>query len=388
MTALRVVAFVLGAAAVAATLGSAIRTVILPRGVPARFGRAVFVSVRAVFRLRARPSVPYEKRDRIMAFYAPVGLLALLVAWISVVLLGYAAMFWGLGGRSIGDALRLSGSSVVTLGFVQPQDAPSTVLVITEAALGLILLALLITYLPSIYSTFSRREAAVTALEVRAGSPPSGAEMIWRYHALDRLDKLNEVWTAWETWFVELEETHTSIPALNFFRSPQPDHSWITAAGAVLDGASLAVSSVDIPRDVQAEFCIRAGYLSLRRIADFFGIPNDPNPKPDDPIAVTRHEFDKVDQWLSSEGVPMKPDRDQAWRDFAGWRVNYDTVLIALAGFVMAPYAPWSSDRSLRTWRPPIFPGRARRHSQGPSVLYAADLGFENPEAEPEHEAT
>jgi len=46
--------------------------------------------------------------------------------------------------------------------------------------------------------------------------------------------------------------------------------------------------------------------------------------------------------------VPVRPDRERAWRDFAGWRVNYDSVLLGLAGVTMAPYAPWSSDRSLR----------------------------------------
>jgi hypothetical protein len=312
-----------------------------------------------------------------MALYAPVSLLALLLTWMAIVLIGYTGMFWALGDRSLGTAFRLSGSSLLTLGFERGSDYPSTVLVFTEAALGLILLAMLITYLPSIYGAFSRREAAVTALEVRAGSPPSGQEMLWRYHTLERTDRLIEVWKAWEAWFVEVEESHTSIPALVFFRSPQPDHSWVTAAGAVLDGASLALSSVDVPRDVQAEFCIRAGYLALRRIADFFGIPYDPDPKPDDPIAVTRHEYDQACDWLASEGVPLKPDREQAWRDFAGWRVNYDTVLIALAGMTMAPYAPWSSDRSLRTWRPPLFPGRARRRSPRPAVLYASQAEAE-----------
>ena len=32
---------------------------------------------------------------------------------------------------------------------------------------------------------------------------------------------------------------------------------------------------------------------------------------------------------LQAAGLPLKADLDQAWRDFAGWRVNYDTVLIA-----------------------------------------------------------
>jgi hypothetical protein len=30
------------------------------------------------------------------------------------------------------------------------------------------------------------------------------------------------------------------------------------------------------------------------------------------------------------EGVRQKADRDQAWCDLAGWRANYDTVLLAM----------------------------------------------------------
>ncbi len=96
---------------------------------------------------------------------------------------------------------------------------------------------------------------------------------------------------AWEVWFVELEETHTSYPALAFFRSPQSDRSWITAAGAVLDAAALTMAAVDLPREAQAALCLRAGFLALRRIADFFGLPYGAEPAPDDPISVTRQEF-------------------------------------------------------------------------------------------------
>ena len=278
MTFVHVVAFALGVAVVAGTVGSAIRTVVLPRGVPSRLARWVFILMRRMFRLRAGRRAPYEKRDRIMAFYAPLSLLTLLLAWMTLTLGGYTGVYWGLGGRSLRTAFTVSGSSLLTLGFERPSDLPATALVFSEAALGLVLLALLITYLPSVYGAFSRREATVTALEVRAGSPPSGVEMIERYSILGRLDRLTEVWVAWETWFVELEETHTSFPALAFFRSPQPDHSWVTAAGAVLDAASLMASSVDVPREVQAEICIRAGYLALRRISAFFRIPFHQDP--------------------------------------------------------------------------------------------------------------
>jgi hypothetical protein len=355
MVALRVIAFVAGALVVILTVGAAVRTVILPRGIPSKLARVVFVNVRRAFRLRLGRSATYEKRDRVMAAYGPVSLLALLVTWVALVLVGFTAMYWGLNGGSIREAFILSGSSILTLGFAVPGDVATDVLVFLEAGLGLVLLALLITYLPSIYGAFSRREAAVTALEIRAGSPPSAGEMVERYWVLERIDRLTDVWSRWEDWFVEVEETHTSFPAVVFFRSPQPDHSWVTAAGAVLDAAALMVSSVAVPRDVQAEFCIRAGYLALRRVADFFGIPYDPNPNRGDPIAVGRDEFDEVYDRLVEVGVPMKPDRDLAWLDFAGWRVNYDTVLITLASLTEAPYAPWSSDRSIRTFTPRVF---------------------------------
>jgi hypothetical protein len=276
----------------------------------------------------------------------------LLIVWLALILAAYTGVYWGMGRHSVSEAFSLSGSALLTLGFRRPPDVATTALVFTEGALGLILLAMLITYLPSIYSVFSRRETTVAGLEVRAGSPPSGIELLQRSWRVDELQSLHDVWKRWEEWFLDIAETHTSFPAVVFFRSPQPEHSWVTASGAVLDGASLLLSSVDGPADPQAAYCIRAGYLALRRVADFFGIPYDPEPGPDDPISVIRDEFDEALEALARQGLPLVADHDEAWRAFQGWRVNYDRVLVALGGLTMAPYAPWSSDRSIRDWRP------------------------------------
>ncbi|MEW5988472.1 MAG: hypothetical protein AB1791_17725 [Chloroflexota bacterium] len=345
---LRILVFLFGVGLVARALLSAVRTFVLPRSARDGVTRTVFLTVRWFFNLRLRRANSYVDRDRVMAFYAPVGLLLLPGVWLALVLLGYMGIFWAFGVQPWPAAFTLSGSSLLTLGFALAKDWPTTVLAFSEAAIGLILVALLISYLPTMYTAFSRREAAVTMLEVRAGSPPSAVEMLARFHRLHRLSKLSELWEEWEVWFVELEETHTSLAALAFFRSPQADHSWVTAAGAVLDAAALTRSVVDTPLDRQADLCIRAGYLALRRIAEYFTIDYDPDPAPDDPISIGRDEFEAACEELASQGVPLVANREQAWRDFAGWRVNYDTVLLALAALTMAPYAPWSSDRSLR----------------------------------------
>ncbi len=340
-----VVIFLLGVALVIATLFSAIRTFVLPRSANDKMTRMLFLSIRFIFKQIMRPMRTYVQRDAILAYYAPICLLSLPAFWLSLVLIGYMGMFWALNDLSWHDAFKISGSSLFTLGYATLDSTLSTALISSEALIGLILVALLISYLPTMYSAFSRRESTVTLLEVRAGSPPSALELFMRFRRLHRLEELHEIWDTWETWFSELEESHTSLAALAFFRSPRPHRHWVTAAGAVLDAAALAASTLDIPKDTHADLCIRAGYLALGHIAEFFKIPYNAHPKPTDPISVTRAEFDAVCEQLAAADIPLKPDRDQAWRDFAGWRVNYDTVLVALARLTMAPEAPWSSDR-------------------------------------------
>lgn len=352
MLPLRITLLVLGASLIAWTGLGAIRTMVLPRDTPVRLTSWVFGAWRVLFRAVADRAPTYERRDQAMALYAPITLVSLPFVWLTLVGVGFWGVFWALGVRPVRQAFSLSGSSLLTLGFTAPVDLPTTVLAFTETVIGIGLAALLITYLPSMYATFSRREAEVGMLEVRAGSPPSAVELIERFHRIEWSGRLSAVWTSWEAWFNDLEETHTSMPALVFFRSPQPERSWLTAAGAVLDAAALRASTLDLPREPEAEVCIRAGFLALRRIARPFGIAYDPDPAPDDPISIAREEFDEACDRLAASGVPLKADREQAWRDFAGWRVNYDTVLLGLAALIEAPYAPWSSDRSA-TWQRP-----------------------------------
>jgi hypothetical protein len=333
-------------------LDSAVRTFVLPRGEAAFTTRMVFVGLREVFNRLARFTRSYEGRDRVMALYAPIGLLVLPLAWLMLVMVAFTMMFHALGVRGFERAVEMSGSSLFTLGFVRPPDLATTILAFFEAASGLTLLALLIAYLPTIYGAFSRREVQVSQLAVRAGEPPSGVEILARAQRMERFQLLDELWVSWQAWFAEVEETHTSLGVLSFFRSPFSHRSWVTASGAVLDAASLRLAAVDLPFDPQAGFCIRGGVFALRAVAGYFGLPFDDDPAPTDPTSISEDEFLEACDKLVAAGIPVRSDREQAWLDFNGWRVNYDQVLIALAGLVMAPYAPWSSDRSLRYRRP------------------------------------
>jgi len=300
-----------------------------------------------------------------MAIYAPLGLLSMAASWLVLAGTGFALVYWGLGDSPV-SAMVVSGSSLFTLGYARPASGAGLPVSFLEAAVGLVLIALLIAYLPPIYAAFSRRETAVALLEVIAGTPPSAVVLLQRHARVDGLSRLPTLWMRWQEWFPDVEESHTSIAALVFFRSPLHDRSWVTAAGCILDAAALAESCLDVPPSPDAALCIRGGFVCLHRVAEYFNIPHPHNPRPDDPISVSREEFDAAWDALAASDAPMKPDRDAAWVSFAGWRVNYDAPLLGLAALTMAPSAPWSSDRAGTLRRPPLIRslvGRTPTHS-------------------------
>jgi len=370
----RIAAALLGSALVIFTLASAIKTVVVPRALTTNLTRAHFLMFRRLFDLLTPPSRPFAARDRIMALYAPVSLVTLPATWIVLVVTGFTAVFWGTGIDPLTVAFETSGSSLLTLGFLRPQGVGRQMLTFVEAGMGLGLVSLMISYLPSIYAAFSRREMLVGLLEVRAGLPPSPIELLVRYQFIGWLDNIDaDLFQKWEGWFADIEESHTSQPSLVFFRSPHPERSWLTAAGCVLDTAAIVASTIDREPTGIPDLIIRAGYLSLRRIADFFQIAYDPDPSPTAPIAIRRDEFDDMYDQLNEAGVPLR-EREQAWLDFVGWRVNYETVLLELCALAMAPPAMWSSDRMREGHvRPPLRFRRGARDAARPTPTVVSD---------------
>ena len=91
------------------------------------------------------------------------------------------------------------------------------------AGTGLVLVALQIAYLPTIYSAYNRRETLVTLLESRAGAPAWGPELLIR-HQLVGLDRQPRPACSreWERWAADVAESHTSYPSLLYLRSPRP----------------------------------------------------------------------------------------------------------------------------------------------------------------------
>ena len=339
------IVFTIGALVALGTLLAAIQTVVVPRAERSLLIRFVYVGMGMLFSVLARRRKTYEARDALLARYAPTTLMVLPVVWATGVIYGFSLMFWALDVRPYREALTLSGWSLTTLGYRATTDFFTLALAGVEALIGLGIVAFLISFLPTMYGAFSTREATVARLEIRAGTPPTPEAMIILAHETGGLDDMEQTWTEWEHWFIHVEETHQTYPALAYFRSVRPERSWVTAAGCILDTAAIMLSTVTVPHSPAAPFMIRAGYVALRNIADFFAIDYDPDPMEMAPITVRRDEFYETYEALKNAGVPVVEDRERAWRDFAGWRVNYDNCLVGLASMISAPPGKWSTDR-------------------------------------------
>ena len=121
--------------------------------------------------------------------------------------------------------------------------------------------------------------------------------------------------------------------------------------------------------------CVRMGFTCLRDIAQATRIPFDPDPQPDDPVALPRAEFDDACDRLVAPGSHV-PARDEAWAHFRGWRVNYEAVAYAVAARLDAPPALWTGprqavprrvDRAPSARRPPTDRPGPRSDPAGPS---------------------
>lgn len=344
--AVRWTAFAAGIVIVIGTTGSLIRTLVVPRGVSSRL--SVFVGrniVRRTFVFIADRFDSYEPKDKILALSGPISLLTLLLSWLALFLLGYALMLWPLIDAPFSQAVRESGSSMLTLGFTGTPLVGATMLHFLAAATGLIVVALQIAYLPTLYSAFNRRETLVTMLQSRAGAPAWAPELLTRHRLVGLVDALPDFYGEWERWAADVAESHTTYPVLVWFRSPHPLRSWVVGLLAVLDSAALYVSLCPSLAPSQARLCLRMGFTCLRNIADVLHIPYDPDPFPDDPIDLAYEEFLAGVERMKEVGFPMERTPEAAWSDFKGWRVNYEGIAYALADAVVAVPGPWSGPR-------------------------------------------
>jgi hypothetical protein len=337
------VVFVLGAAA------SVFSTLVVPRGSNSRLGMILSAVLGAVLESWEKRLPRFEQRDKVLALRAPLFLVFQLIIWLVLFLVGFALIGWPQTG-GLREGFVYAGSSMFTLGFAST-TGDSIGLVTTAlltAATGLVTVALQISYLPTLYAAFNRRETLVTLLESRGGDPVWGPEILARHILVDIEDNLPQLYTDWERWAADVAESHTNYHILVWFRSPNPLRNWVIGLMAVLDAAALQSALNPLTAPSECRLVLRMGFTALRDIAGALRIPFDPDPHPEDPIQIDIEEFGRAVVHLETAGWVRERDIEEAYANFRGWRVNYEQIAWALADRIEAPAALWSGPRRHR----------------------------------------
>jgi Ion channel len=362
-----------GIAIIAAVLWDAFETILLPRHTPVRW-RISRLSMRMLWRAWAALGRNIQRRNRredFLGLYALLGLIALLVVWASGLIIGYAFLF-----RACGSALEtaggpvnawtdlyLSGTTFFTLGLgdVSPNSAMARLITVAEAGNGLGFFALVISYLPVLYQSFSRRETRITMLDEWAGSPPTAAVLLRRsFEARDPDAALRGLLKDWEMVASEMLESHLSYPILAFFRSQHDNQSWLAAITAVLDTCALTMVGVEgIDRfQPRLTFAIcRHTLVDVSQVLSLRPRPIDREPRWAETVIHLR-------EWLGTAGVRLAsgPEAD---RQLVELRALYEPYVQELSRQLAMPTPPWlPPERARYNWETTAWArtGRADAH--------------------------
>jgi hypothetical protein len=338
-----------GLAIVVATLLDVFLAVIVPRPVRSRLRISVLVARGGwnLWRRAGNRMANLEAREEMLGTFAPAMLVTLAIVWASLLIVGYGLAFYGLraqthGVDSLGSALYFSGVSFLTIGYgdITPAGPLARLLAVAAGATGFGVVAIVTTFLFAIFGAFQTREAFVITFGTRGGSPPSAVDLILSAHKLGMLERVLEISNPAQTWMAQVLESHLAYPVLIFFRSTHDGLSWVGTLGALLDSATLVLTTLDHPQTGEAGLILRLGRHVVDDIANYFLLEDS------GATGIERSEFDQAYDRFLAAGLELR-DRESAWAAFSRTRAGYASRLNQMATYLRIPPQQWISDRSL-----------------------------------------
>src|SRR5450631_4511868 len=333
----------------------AFETVVLPRRVQRSFRLTSWFYRRTwiPYRRLANRIPSRARRENFLGYFGPLSLIFLLILWAGGLIFGFALLQYGVGEhfRISGEPLTFgvlvyhSGETFFTLGYgdIIPSSGLARTLAVVEAGLGFGFLGVVIGYLPTIYSSFSRREIEISLLDARAGSPPSAAELLTRAASSQDQRTLDQLFRDWERWAAEVLESHLSYPVLSFYRSQHSNQSWLGALTVVLDATALVIAGIDGVNNEQAKWTFKMARHAVVDLAQVVNARYDPSAQD----RLTPEDLAQIRAQLGEKGLRLRTD-GEAETKLAQLRSQYEPYAIAIARNLYIPLPPWIRRDSIK----------------------------------------
>jgi hypothetical protein len=211
------------------------------------------------------------------------------------------------------------------------QGTAAHLLQVLDAATGLGVLTMVISYLPSLYQAFSRRETTVSQLDARAGSPPSAGRLVVRAAPRGGWPAVND------------------YPTLAYFRSQHANQNWLAALCTILDATALAVTAAPQGTVEEARFTFAISRHAIADLAYTFRVA---------PEAVAAHDrlpaadFEALIAELRGSGVELRDEPDVLRERLERFRVLYEPYAVVLSERLELALPSWLAPESpTDNWR-------------------------------------
>ena len=201
-----------GIIVILAATGLSIRTFMVPGEAPPFYNRSIFRVTQVIFNFASRFTRSEARKHQVLSLYAPTSLLLVLATILALIGFGYTLAFYGVGIKPFIRAFLYSGSAISTLGFESPGNNFWVIMLSAGEALTVAtIVALLVGYLPNIYSAYQDRESAVMKLHNLAGPAPDGVTVVDTYVKTYGYENLGTLWQTWQEWFMDLAHSGTTL---------------------------------------------------------------------------------------------------------------------------------------------------------------------------------
>jgi hypothetical protein len=355
---MHIIAVIFGCGFLAGVLLDAFQTIILPRRPVGRLRitRVFFVVTWGPWTWLVGHWPVKRSREQMYSFYGPMSLLLLFVVWATLLAMAYGLIYFGMhmpftdpmhpatAIERLRTCVYVSGSTLFTLGLgdVVPATRAARTLLVVEAGTGLGFVALVIGYLPVLYTAFSTREISVALLDARAGSPPAAGELLLRHSFNGGHVALTKLLAEWERWCAAMLETHISYPILCYYRSQHDNQSWLAALTAVLDTCALLITTVEGPSTRQAQLTFAIGRHTLVDIGHVFRLERNEQRLRSDPVMrLPDEEYLRLCDLLGKAGFSLCGDIGARDR-LTAIRLLYEPHACALAAYLRLQLPAWT----------------------------------------------
>jgi len=340
----------------------------------ARYGPVGESLNRSVWRLTRAAAFRLSRanRHRLLNMVGPLLLPLLIVVYVVLLILAFALIYYphipdnfafSEAHRAPGwvDAVYFSGCTLTTVGYgdVVPRLASLRFLALFEAASGLVVISLAITYMLTVYTALERKRSVALSLYHQAGEGADVAGLIAHHFVEGRFYGLRDALRTVTRDLQGLLESHIDHPVIHYFHPVEVYKSTPRVLFLLLETCSVIRAALDREqnedlRNYPEVRTLEAGVRHvLTQLVESLDLERRERPRrpteneAEDDDRRWRRRYEQTLARLRESGIQTRSDTEQGWEEYRAQREEWESKLRLLAIHLGYDWDEVTGDRDL-----------------------------------------